>query len=248
MAGTQSIAEDRRDRVIEDSIRDQRPSVLTLQTQRGWRTYRSRFISGSKPTGTVVIQVDSQEDARPVELPPPGESLGVTFRSGHMKCMFSSVLQSVRAEGDGPMVILRWPEEIQRLQRRMYERAAPPSGTVIAVRFWRHDPSASSPGNEPSVRYGQLEDVSAGGLRLQTAETEGLEPDLGYRCAFSPKPHSPSLVIDATLRHLKPTDQGRVSLGFQFVGLETTLEGRRNLNRVARIVSQFHRSSETMRR
>ena len=248
MSGTQTIAEQRRDRVIEDSIRDQRPSVLTLKTDRGWRTYRSRFLSGSRPNGTVVLKVDAQDDSSTVSLPAPGESLGVSFRSGHMKCVFSSVLEGVRTDNDGPIITLRWPSEVQRLQRRVYERVEPQDGNVVAVRFWLHEPVASPPGAEPAVRYGQLEDLSAGGMRVQTADAEGIQSGCGYRCAFMPKARGPSLVVDATLRHQEATERGRVSLGFQFVGLETTVEGRKTLNSLVKILMHFQRARDRLRK
>jgi hypothetical protein len=49
-------------------------------------------------------------------------------------------------------------------------------------------------------------------------------------------------VLDAVLRHREAAEQGRASLGFQFVGMETTPEGLRLLDRLVRIVNHFQRS------
>lgn len=248
MSGTQAIAEDRRDRIIEDSIRDHRPGVLTRQADCGWQTYRTQFISGSRPSGAVVLKIDPSNEQSVDRLPNPGESLGVTFRAGHMKCMFSSILENVHPGSDGSLLTLKWPDEVQRLQRRVYERVQPPPGMVVAVRFWRFDALSASPGGDRAARYGQLEDISAGGIRVQTTDAGTLDTGCIYRCAFSPRPQAPSLVIDARLRHHEHADRGRVSLGFQFVGLETTSDGRKVLNRLVKVIGQFQRARQGDRR
>jgi len=144
-------------------------------------------------------------------------------------------------------VVLRWPSQVQQLQRRVFERSTPPPGTIIAVRFWRAQPADQRASDERDVRYGQLEDLSAGGMRIKLARPADIEAGALYCCTFSPKQGKPPFFVDAVLRHREAAEQNRASLGFQFVGLEATADGRRTLDRLARLVSYFQRATARAR-
>jgi len=236
------IPYDDRNALLLEALSDHRRATLTHRTSNGWRTHKATLVSGSHVTGSLVARVlDATEDVNPESLD-IGQNWGVTFRDGHKKCMFSTVLQSVARHPDGLLVTLHWPEELQRLQRRAYERATPPRGTVVAVRFFREEPPGAARNVEHNVKHGQLEDLSAGGMRLRVADSQDVELDTEYRCIFAPRPGSRALVIDATLKHREAADRGRASLGFQFLGLEITPEGRTSLDRIVQMVSQFQQS------
>jgi hypothetical protein len=111
------------------------------------------------------------------------------------------------------------------------------------VRFWREAAGGDASTDARNVRHGQLEDISAGGMRIKVADPKDVSLDRTYRCVFTPRPGKPSLVLDAVLRHREAVDQGRASLGFQFVGMEATPEGLRLLDRLVRIVNHFQRSN-----
>ncbi len=239
---TRMIVRKQLDKVLEDSISQQRRLVLTHNTPEGWRIFKSHFVSGSASSQMVLVASPSPRDdtiSRPLEA---GDTLGVTFRMGHKKCMFGTTLESNAADSTKEVVTLRWPEQIQQLQRRAYERAVPPKDQIIPVRFWRDDEASSTPLEARTVRHGQLENMSAGGIRIKVANPTDIQIGATYRCVFSPRPGKPSLVVDAIVRHQEAAAQGRASIGFQLVGLETTAEGHRVLERLARTVSQFQRA------
>ena len=247
MSATQTIASDRHAQILEDSVRQQRPIVITHNSRTGWRTFKGTFqasSSGTPLSGTpsMNLVVEPNSDHTPEHTPSIGDTLGGTFRLGHKKCMFNTTLMSVRHEGNGEIWTVRQPEQLQQLQRRAYERAVPPKGSVIAVRFWKETPNGETPSDSRSVRHGQLEDLSAGGMRVKVADPKELETDRTYRCVFTPRPGKPAMVLDAVLRHREASDQGRSSLGFQFVGMETSDEGLKILDRLVRIVQHFHRA------
>ena len=247
MSVTQTIVKGQLDQILEDSIGQQRRLVLTQHSPQGWRTFPSRFLSGSASSQAlrVAAPTPGSSSAQP---PAPGETLGVTFRLGHKKCMFGATVESFQHSAEEGEVTLRWPNHLQQLQRRVYERAKPPSDAVIAVRFWREETASSSAAQARRVRHGQLEDISVGGMRIKAAQTDEIELGATYRCAFAPRPGKPSLVLDALIRHRQAMDYGRASIGFQFVGLETTVDGQQLLNRLARTVSQFQRARARSRR
>jgi c-di-GMP-binding flagellar brake protein YcgR len=162
--------------------------------------------------------------------------------------MFGATVESVQEEKEEGEITLRWPDHLQQLQRRVYERARPPKDAIIAVRFWREEVASGSAAEARCVRHGQLEDISAGGMRIKVARPNEIELGATCRCAFAPRPGKPSLVLDALVRHREAAGSGRASIGFQFVGLETTVEGRQLLDRLARTVSQFQRARSRSRR
>jgi hypothetical protein len=243
MSTTQTIGRERHDQVLEDAVAQERPLVLTYNSDAGWRTFKAAFVSGRAGPSGILVKLEPAADGVVGNLPTAGDTLGGTFRLGHKKCMFSTVLLSVQRQGEDILWAIRRPEQLQQLQRRAYERAAPPKGSVIAVRFWREAAGGDASTDARNVRHGQLEDISAGGMRIKVADPKDMSLDRTYRCVFTPRPGKPSLVLDAVLRHREAVDQGRASLGFQFVGMEATPEGLRLLDRLVRIVNHFQRSN-----
>jgi hypothetical protein len=237
---TTSDIESRSEDVLFDSIRQRRHVVLTHGGPGGWRTFKGEFVDGSPDGASIVVRLHNRSDAALLR----GRStapLGCTFRLNHKKCMFGSTMQRVDDTADGAHVVLRWPDHLQQLQRRAYERSVPPAGTILAVRFWREAGDGRAAGTTRNVRHGQLEDISAGGLRIRVSNAEGVELDASYRCAFTPGSGKPSFLLEAICRHREAAAEGRASLGFQLVGMEATAEGRRALQRLARLVSRFQR-------
>lgn len=234
------IEAERCDEILQMSIDRQMRATVTHRSHAGWRSYKATVQSGTKPANTYNLRVYPPAHQLGDPLPDPGSTLGVTFRLGHKKCMLSSRLRCTARQGESIIFTLDWPVQLRQLKRRSFERAAPPAGQSVAVRFW----PARAPGVVGRiVHHGQLEDLSAGGMRIRTADLSNVELDSDYECIFTPRHGSPPIVIEATLRHREAADHGRAALGFKFVGLETTAEGRRTLDRLARIVSRFQRAN-----
>ena len=248
MSTAQVTVQRQLDRILQDSIDHEQRLVLTHNSAQGWRTFKSQFVSGSAQSRLIQVSASTPLETPVHQILRPGDTLGVTFRSGHKKCMFSTTIESIQHETDTAMVTISWPDQIQQLQRRAYQRVKPPEDVVIAVRFWRQEGAAGVPVEGRTVRYGQLEDLSAGGLRIKVADPEGIQLGMAFRCVFEPHPGKPPLILDVFVRHREAADCGRASIGFQAVGLEATPEGRRTLERLARTVSRFHRAQSRKRR
>ena len=116
-----------------------------------------------------------------------------------------------------------------------------------AVRFWRDDASSTAGADARTVRHGQLEDISAGGMRVRVASPGDIEVGAVYRCAFTPKQGKPAILVEARVRHREAIEHCRASVGFQYVGLEVTAEGRRAIERLTRVVSQYQRAHSQRR-
>ena len=223
---------------LEDAIEDRRRLVLTYLTPTGWTTYQSKFYGGSSSAGRLLIKSTMERVVSESVVPKLGDIVGVTFRVGHRKCMFSAVVESVEQGQDNVLFGVQWPDQLKQMQRRAYERAKPPNGAVVAVRLWNE---IGSSGATRDVRHGQVEDMSAGGMRIRVADTCEFKMGATYRCVFTPRHGKPSIIADVIVRHRESVDQGRASIGLQFIGLETSAEGRRALDRLARTVAQFQR-------
>lgn len=242
MSTTQVLPKRHLDQILEESISQQRRIVLTHHSPQGWRMFKSKFVAGSAESQVLVVDQPVPRESVDVPLPAPGDQLGVTFRAGHKKCMFGTTLDSFQRRDGESVAALQWPRHLQQIRRRAYERAEVPTGTVIAVRFWREDPGPGTGVEARTVHHGQMENLSAGGMRVRIAGARDIEIGAIYRCAFAARPGKPPLLLDVLVRHREAVGQGRASIGLQFVGLEATPEGRRTLERLARTVGQLQRA------
>ena len=229
---------------LEDAIEDRRRLVLTYLTPTGWTTYASKFQGGSQDAGALQIKSVIGRNVSDSAIPKLGDIVGVTFRVGHRKCMFSGIVESVAQGEESAQIGLCWPDQLKQMQRRAYERAKPPHSAIVAVRLWR-ETREGDVGRE--VRHGQIEDLSAGGMRVRVANTCEFAIGATYHCIFTPRLGKPSIIADVIVRHREAVDEGRASIGLQFIGLETSLEGRRALDRLARTVGQFQRAQSNRR-
>lgn len=236
MSITQLFNAPRSDEILEDAIERQLRTSLSFRRAKDWHTRKSAFVSRHQASSSLCIKVLTPRESPPFPLPHPGDTLGVTFRLNHRKCLFGGKVYSIRQEDGHLLVTLGWPDHLQQVQRRAFERVVVPHGQVIAVRFWRDDEPSSADRN---VRHGQLENLSAGGMCLKAAGCSETRAGDAYKCVFAPNPNAPSLILDARLQHCETAEQGRVLLGFRFVGLEATPEGRASLDRLAHFVSRF---------
>ena len=237
MSVMQTVADEHRDRILDTMVENTGFALISYHSLRGWRSYKCRFHSLANGDDEIrlVMETLSIADAG---SPKPGETVGVSFRMGHKKCMFSAVLREVD-RGVDTTVRLRCIGPLRQLQRRAYDRATPPRNVVVPVRFWQEAASAQSRGNDRDTRHGQLENISAGGMRIQTRTFHESVSGATYRCILTPQPGAPTLIIDAVLRNHDAVANERVSLGFQFVGLEATSEGQELLGSIVQIVNRF---------
>lgn len=123
-------AEDvRRDQILREAVDNAVKVVLTCRGADGWQTLKTAFAVG--------VREDQCLRLTPVEGPPleAAQRVGVAFRRGHRKYVFSTVVEGTDPDGT---LALRRPAVIQQMQRRVYQRACPPP----VVR----SPSRSGPG------------------------------------------------------------------------------------------------------
>lgn len=234
------IQETRRDDILADAVSKKTQLNLTRKGGDGWVVAKSRFVGHCSNPAGLLIELPANRDETAWPVLTVGEFIGVAFRRGHKKCLFSApVIQTqtpVEGRDKSRAFAVRWPEELQEMQRRVYQRAAPPPGRTIHVRI-ESEPACTGP----------LEDISAGGVRMRCSTKPDLRDGQSVRVAVALRAKKPEMVLDATFRHCQATADGAWSLGFQFVGLETTHQGQQQLVNLARVVTDFQRAHSRRR-
>lgn len=242
MSNVLYVSDTRKDEIIAQAADKQTPVVLSRKKNGQWQVTKATLRDADEYR--QLLYIESTSDEPDGFNPVKNELLGVAFRRGHKKCLFNTVVVATADNPDacdlphGTGLALRWPEKVQELQRRVYQRAQPPDGRRIPVRFW---PGQNRP-QTGQERIGIMEDLSAGGVRVQAPDSTGLSEGDTVQIAFALRPRDKELVFDATFRHVQAETQGDQSLGFQFVGLETSARGQELLITLARTVSMFQRS------
>jgi hypothetical protein len=229
------------DQIIAEAAAKQTPLVLTRRGPSGWVVAKSRFRGVCQPEQHLLIECPPGAGSHAWPKPAAGELLGVAFRRGHKKCLFSTVVVDGNAlVGEAtPGIVARWPSELQELQRRVYQRACPPPGRRMKVGI---RPVGTTP-DQPPALTGVVEDLSAGGMRLRYEGEPDLDIEQGVHLDFALGRRTAEVRVDATLRHCQAADEGSWSLGFQFAGMEATREGQELLARIARTVTDFQRAA-----
>lgn len=247
------LEESKKNDVLAHAIEKRCLCIVTRHGTQGWRTYKSHLLSGDPAAGRLIIA--RPQDADDWTDLAGHERIGVTFRRGHKKCMFAARVHAsfsrliAGSEELEDVLELDWPEQLHELQRRVYYRVSP-SGAPIRVRFWRGGVAARPDSDEGKMFWGVMQDLSAGGMRIlstDVAPDDFVEGDV-VGCAFTPRRRGDALIVDAVFRHYQTEESSTVSVGLQFVGLETTERGRMTLARLARIVTDYHRAASQPRR
>jgi len=250
------VEEARRDEILRRAVRDRVPVVISRFNYEGWSCFHSRFVEALRGEELLVFEAARGEDGRAAETLRTGERIGVSFKRGRTKCLLTSTVASGEfadpTSGTASRLALRWPDQLQVMQRRLYERVPPPAGTPVSVRVWpcdwtpNPDPMAS-PRRPWSGEWtgvdGDLENLSAGGIGVHVRDETLWRTGDTLRCGFTPLGGPDQMHLDIRLRHIVPHADGGYSLGFQFLGLDSSTTGHCRLAQLASVVSQYRRAS-----
>lgn len=238
------VERQRRDQILGGACDRRLPVLLTRYGGSGWMAYRSRFTACCLDAGSIYIERPRGEESGGTADLSVGEQIGISFRRGRTKCLFTTVITGCEPMVDSSTpnvdtITLRWPEELQEMQRRLYERVNPPQGQAIDASYWH---TTANPGQPADAQHGVLENLSAGGLSILVDHLPALNIGDVVGCAFRPRAGTEPLEFEARLRHIGRPGGRRWSLGFQFLGLESSTEGQCRLAQLATLVSWFRRS------
>ncbi|UCG17592.1 MAG: PilZ domain-containing protein [Phycisphaerales bacterium] len=250
MTSVLSVDDVRLDQIITDAIRAGAKAVLTCRRHDRWTTLKCAFVPHETLGHRIVVTHPLQEPPDQGQGLEVGQRVGVAFRRGHRKYLLSTVVETPDPGTSPPTgtVVLRWPNSIHQIQRRVCHRATPPPGRTIHVQVRSghidNDNTPTPPG--APILDGRVEDLSVGGIRVLSPHDPSLPADAPVICSFCIDPDTQPTTLNAVFRH-RETRHDRFSLGFQFVGLEARRDGPELLARLAAIVTRFQRAAVRQR-
>jgi c-di-GMP-binding flagellar brake protein YcgR len=223
------------------------PVTLTVRQDGHWANLHSQIIGVHGP---FVLLSPPTADFGWRATVAPGSDVGVSLKLKHHKYIFPTLAAQGLGPGPdicpSPALVLDMPAKMQRLQRRAYIRAAVPDGCVVRAAFWMGGRQAEPAGASPDrpVGYGRVINLSAGGFQLRTSDESArlIEPGFvfGLRLLFGAGLEA--VFADAVARHVLSAD-AQATVGFQFLGLEQTDEGKAALRLIAEKVAEYqHRA------
>jgi len=245
MNARSSVNPQRNDWLIQE-VKSRGAIILNARINERWHVLKSRFLGLDQDNGRLFIKTPLQRDFGRAEFE-IGQSVGVSFRRGHKKCVFEAqVVGQEQAGDDGrcptDALILNWPHRIQEFQRRLYSRAKVPSKLVIPVDISPDTPRPAKATDELACR-GLMLDLSAAGMNiaLPTEKYTRFKPGDTVTCTFALDPGQEPQEVSGQLRHCERAPSGHMRVGLQFLGLEASSQGRQTLQCIGQAASRFRR-------
>ncbi len=252
------VDERRRDEILHVAGDRRTSAVITRYGCNGWMSVASRFCNTRSDDEFIHLDVAAEEVQTPDQALRIGDQVGVSFRRGRSKCLFTSVITACDERHAGgackpAKITVRWPTNLQQMQRRLYERVSIPPGHHIEIAVWpqaddrpgmlEERDTLMEPGLDVAAwtEKGFVSNLSAGGVGAVMGPGRPWTSGETYVCSFRPLEEADALQFHVRLRHVARTPDGGWSLGFQFVGLETTSAGQCQLAQLASIVTALRR-------
>jgi c-di-GMP-binding flagellar brake protein YcgR len=239
MSGSRPVHDPLRSELLREAVARQTPVALSCRVCDGWAGFYSKFLQHAGDN-ELLLEYPWCDGSYIPELV-TGQILGISFRRGPKRCVFSSSLVATRRVGvngsEIPAILIAWPAEVFELQRRLDYRAPVPAGKRIIVSAQRQLQPAQAP---DSAVQADLIDLSAGGMSLRFSHED--YPQWNYNdvihCTFTAGPDEPPFELTTRVRYAQ---QARDSLriGLQWFGLEATEQGRQVLDRIIDLCAEY---------
>lgn len=235
----------RREEYLQEAVERQVPVVLSIKTSVGWANFKSRFLCVDSKTQQLVIEYPHSHEG-PLPEVVSCQNVGVSFRRGHKKCMFSTMVTGrsqypISGGSPVPAINLVAPSQMFELQRRMFYRTPLQEDQRLTVELL---PLGGDSGEPVVPLRATLVDLSAGGCSLLMPANEA--PDWPVNatiaCSIMTEDGHPPIQAPCQFRHREAHDEQNVRLGLQFAGLDATPDGRRALQRILDLTCQLQRA------
>jgi len=249
MATLQNLTNQQIDEALYAAAERQVPATINICGENGWSGFRTRMLAVRDRH--ILLEAPQPENGDTPRPFLPADRVGVTFKFKHHKHVFSATVAEVTTESldggpAGSVLHVCSPTRMQRMQRRAFDRVNVPDNRIVRASFWlggrQNEPAGTTP--DQPVWSGRVENISAGGFQ---AAADGCPADalstgeaVGVRIRFGVGEET--IYTDAQFRH-GTVENGKVHLGFQFVGLGLTPETRHALQTIAAKAAQFEREN-----
>ena len=245
------IAEELRES-LQKVVDDGDTGVMSYQTRGKWHV--SDVLFKTLTDSAIHVEIKLQERPIPADIQ-INQPVGISVQHEFNKYVFEAVVigfESSVNEACGGKIVLELPDRIERMQRRSYTRVAVPKQLNIKVLFW-HRGYMDSSTEVPLENYwqGKLIDLSAGGMQIGI----DVEHGVNFRAAqlvglqFTPMSYQKPMLLEAQVKHLaENAEDKKLYVGVEFIGLESSGEGRKKLRRLVSIVDEYERQNDLAER
>lgn len=236
--------------VVHQAVDRNAAIVFSLPSAGILRHHKSRFLAET-PEG-IWIEAPAGEGPLIEQLLLTGQPVGISFRHGHAKIIYSTPLcrrdaeYRINAEVTVEAVLTKFPDDVKTIQRRNNYRVPVPLDSEIKVRVWRLGPGVpvrDRPMSKQEVKA-TVRDLSLGGVGVILEGEGGAPPKISDadRLRISVKTPSTELILEGRLRYPGQPDSPSVRAGIQFKSLDKDLDGRQTLTTLTRIVGELTRA------
>lgn len=210
--------------------------TLSTLYQGKWNVF-DVSLSSIDNSGLIFRILSPKNDDFPFKQHQP---VGICLQQEHHKYIFET---SIFAPGPSTLT-LEWPEKIEKMQRRAYDRQPVPPGLNVKATFW-HRGYINGTKQPPKENYwqGLLENLSAGGAMIrmdaQSADSFSMGQLIGLQ--FTPMSYQKPLLLEGHIRHLNTLSDGNIVLGIEFLGLEASVDGHTLLHRLLDVIDAYEK-------
>lgn len=237
--------------ILETAVTERIPAVMSYLSRGKWHI--AKVIPAEIGATRLAVELAPRRKPHPINIrceQPVGLSL--KHRSG--KVVFESAVMGLEPSQD-PMgrgrIVLKLPDHAELVERRSYFRVDVPADMNVKVVLWSHRQEQANARSQQNSAYiaGHLVDISAGGAQIAITNADKSVARRGQFVGvrFTPMPFEQPLMFDCQIRNVLPTADGqKACLGVQIVGLESSSQGRRTLERLCDIVEKYYKMNQNL--
>ncbi|HEV8606443.1 MAG TPA: PilZ domain-containing protein [Tepidisphaeraceae bacterium] len=227
--------------LLREAISLRASAVISLPSEGAFRHFKSRFLADGD--GAFLMQSVPAEPTFLEKLIADSAHVGIAFRSGANKVIFTSLLSPRLADLPPEALPVKYPREVHVIQRRSSYRVSVGDDAEVEVRAWRI-PDHAILRDRPSAALevgAKLVDLSVGGLGL-SMDTSG-EPILAadQRLRVLLQFQDIEVLLDGRIRHVRQLPDKTQRVGAEFKKLENDVEGRQTQSKLSAIVAHLQR-------
>lgn len=228
--------------ILLSAIQETADVVLSSTRSGKWILHHTKISQFDQET--ISLQENSEAEHLVADQP-----VGICFNVGRFKYLFETTIHSVEIKGKQVQILLEFPDKVEQMQRRAYERQPVPSNLKVKCLFWHRGYLDDSQDN-PLEQYwqGRLLNLSAGGAQiavdLHMKESFSVGQLVGVQ--FTPMSYQRPLLLEAHVKYLMDQpDKGQFLVGVEFLGLEAGAEGREVLHRLVKVINDYEKLNQT---
>jgi len=238
MAQSETLKPDQIADILSTAIQEKADVTLSFTRGGKWFLYHAK-ISHVDQDSVFLTEDTNSEDIL------ENQPVGICINLGHFKYLFEAAIQTVENTGHQAQIQFDFPEKIEKMQRRAYERQPVPSNLKVKCLFWHRGYLDNSQEN-PLEQYwqGRLLNLSAGGAQiavdLNMKDFFSVGQLVGVQ--FTPMSYQRPLLLEAHVKYLMDQpDQDQFLVGVEFLGLEAEMEGREVLHRLVKVINDYEK-------